>query len=87
MLPMATAHFQSTGASFKPAILCHPEPLEIHSLMPLCYHFGAFFKASLLAGKAAGHAAQLGGGGGACPLYLMGAGPSALQCCFPEGSC
>lgn len=32
---MATAHFQSTGASFKQVILCHPEPLEIHSLMPL----------------------------------------------------
>lgn len=51
MLPMATAHFQSTGASFKLAILCHPEPLEIHSLMPLRYHFGAFFKASLLQEK------------------------------------
>lgn len=48
---MATAHFQNTGASFKQAILCHPEPLEIYSLVPLRYHFGAFFKASLLQEK------------------------------------
>ena len=50
MLPMATAYFQSTGAGFKQAILCHPEPLEIQSHGTV-YHFVASFEKLLLQEK------------------------------------
>lgn len=82
MLPTATAHFQSTGASFKQAILCHPEPLEIHSLMPL------HITCSILQGiisprKAEPHCIAGKQRGVACPLFSRELDHQLYDALFP----
>jgi len=83
---MATAYFQSTGAGFKQAILCHPEPLEIQSHGTV-YHFVASFEKLLLQEKlwATLHCWETEG----CFLSssFMAAGPPALRCSVsPKGA-
>lgn len=77
MLPMATAHFQSTGASFKQA----PQAIGNTQSHAAANHFVASFKEPFLQGKLG--APLLSWVAERCflPASSTGAGP-ALQCNF-----